>query len=196
MVLKKINKKAEGVSMLGVTASIVLIVLLLVALVYFFLGGSRSWSDFFGNLFGGTAPNVETVITGCKAACGAASYNDYCTLKRDVVFVKKGPKEQWSCSELERRIPGVGLEICDKVSCTGEVVKCKELMISNCREVDPSKCNIDWILAATVADYQKNNLGPGKIYIAIDDLTGMVSDVAEVNQYKTQGMVCVRTLKP
>lgn len=197
MVLKKINKKgAEGVSLTGTIAGLALLLIVVVILVFFFAKGSGSWGDFFGNLFGGTAPNIESVVTGCKAACGAASYNDYCTLKRDVIFVAKGAKEKWNCAELERRIPGVGLDICDKVSCTGEVVKCKDLGISNCRGLDPSKCTIDWIAGTTVAEYQKNNIGAGKTYLSIDDLTGMVTDLAESNQQKANGMVCVKLVKP
>ncbi|MEK6859883.1 MAG: hypothetical protein AABX54_03640 [Nanoarchaeota archaeon] len=196
MELRKINKKAQdSPSVLGVVFSIVLIGLVVVMLIFFFMKGTGSWSDFFGNIFGGSSVNVPNVVTGCNLACSTNNKEDYCNLKRDVVFIKGGKKEQWTCQELPMRIPiPEGLNSCD-IQCSNQVVKCKELAISNCRGLDPAKCTIDWVTSVNVADYQKNNLGAGKTYLAIDDLTGYVTDIAEANQYKAQGMVCVKLVK-
>ena len=180
MELRKINKKAQdSPSVLGVVFSIVLIGLVVVMLIFFFMKGTGSWSDFFGNIFGGSSVNVPNVVTGCNLACSTNNKEDYCNLKRDVVFIKGGKKEQWTCQELPMRIPiPEGLNSCD-IQCSNQV----------------AKCTIDWVTSVNVADYQKNNLGAGKTYLAIDDLTGYVTDIAEANQYKAQGMVCVKLVK-
>ncbi|VVB78625.1 Uncharacterised protein [uncultured archaeon] len=195
MELRKINKKAEGVSMTGTLAGLALLVILIVVLVFWFAKGSGSWSDVFGNLFGGTTPNVESVVQGCKSACSAALYNDYCTLQRDVIFVKKGSKEQWTCAGLEGRVPNVGLEPCTNLVCSVQLVKCKDLATSQCHDADPTKCLVDWIDSKTFTDYKTNNVGPGKTYVSIDDLTGYVTDMAEANQQKANGKVCVKTVR-
>lgn len=195
MELRKVNKKAQGFEWGTILAGVVALVIL-VLLLFFIMKGGGSWGDFIGNIFGGSSVNVANVVIGCNSKCSANIASDYCTLPIDVVFVKGGKKESWTCQALQGRVPRPeGLNLCD-IQCSNQVVKCADLVISNCQGLDSTKCTINWVASANVVDYQKNQLGVGKTYIAIDDVTGYVTDVAEVNQQKAQGMVCVKLVKP
>lgn len=194
---KEMNEKAQGGMTWGTILAGVIALIILVLVLFFLMSSSGSWSDFMGNIFGGSTVNVANVVTGCKSACSTNIPDDYCTLKRSIVFVKGGKKELWTCQELQLRVPRLeGLEPCDNIQCSTQVVKCSDLVISNCHGLDPSKCQITWIPVATFTDYKANNMGQGKTYVSIDDLTGYVTDVNEQNQYKAQGQVCAKTIKP
>ncbi len=190
MKMRKLSKRGqEGVSLTGTVAALLLLLVVVVVLIFFWMRSTGSTSDFWGNLFGGGQVNVENVVQGCKTACSGALTYDYCQKSRDVIFEKKGKKESWTCVELEKRVPSVGMEPCD-IQCNVQIVKCEELMESKCR--GDANCEVRWLDTKTFDDY-KQNIGPGKTYSQINDITGEVTDV---NDKKAAGHnVCAQVIR-
>ncbi len=135
------NKKGET-SMLTIIVAIVLLVVLLIFLLFAFTDVGRTFINNIFN-FGGGQVNVQTVVSGCQVSCSTQLIYDYCSKKRNVVFEEKGKGELFTCEQLARRIPSVGLS-CDSIDCNIGVSGSKGLCNG---DLNPLACE------------NKNNLG-------------------------------------
>ena len=134
------NKKGAELAI----GTIVLIILALVVLVVVIYGFTVGWGNLFQNLigYGGGQVNVQTIVSSCQVSCSTQSVYDYCSKRRNVVFEEKGKGELFTCEQLARRTPGVGLS-CDSIDC-GVGVEASGLCNG---ELNPLACE------------NKNNLG-------------------------------------
>ena len=157
------NKKGADIAI----GTIVIIILALVVLVVIIYGFTVGWGNLFQNIvgFGGGQVNVQTVISSCQVSCSTQSVYDYCSKKRNVVFDEKGKGEVFTCEQLEKRTPSVGLS-CDSIDCSisesrglcnGELITSaceskKDLGKANCEALSVCK----WI---DEAENQNENIG-------------------------------------
>ena len=108
------NKKGAEMAI----GTIVIIILALVVLVVIIYGFTVGWGNLFQNIlgFGGGQVNVQTIVSSCQVSCSTQSVYDFCSKRRNVVFEEKGKGELFTCEQLAKRIPSVGLS-CDNIDC-------------------------------------------------------------------------------
>ena len=105
--LKRVNKKAQGLS----TNAIILIILGVVVLAVLIIGFTIGW----GNL----APwistdNVDTIIQQCSVACSTNSVNDFCVKER--TLKQDGEELTGTCFDFLTR----GVNDCPEINCLSE----------------------------------------------------------------------------
>ena len=94
--MRRLNKKAQGLSV----SMLVIIVLAIVVLVVLALGFGAGWSNLWSKVTGFFSPvNVDSVKQACQFACVSQAQHDYCCRDRSVRFSKDGKKETLKCSE-------------------------------------------------------------------------------------------------
>ena len=71
------NKRGQGMS----TNTIILLILGIVVLVVLILGFTMGWGKLAPWLSGN---NVDTIVTGCEAACTMGSQYDFCAFERNL----------------------------------------------------------------------------------------------------------------
>ncbi len=117
--LKRGNKKAQGLS----TNAIILIVLGVVVLAVLIIGFTIGWNKIAPWLSTGES-NIDTIIQQCTVACSTSSINDFCLSKRDL----KVPDHEYNgvtcyTLSLDNILKTYGIDQCTTINCKS-LVKC------------------------------------------------------------------------
>jgi hypothetical protein len=196
----KMNKKAAEMTI----GTIIVIILALVVLVVLIYGFSTGWSNLWNNIigYGGGQINVQTVVDSCKLACTTQATFDYCTKLRNVNAQGSDGKVKTFETTCEKLRAGgiftttkpagdsVSLSAQDfgdcGMNCFGadDCAKAKDTACVDNAGKAIAKCNTQWMTPAELATNQQNDVGTGKKYLEISQ----VSNVAA----KGNGDVCTK----
>lgn len=108
--LKRGDKKAQGLSINAIILIVLGIVVLAVLIIGFTIGWGKiaPWISTGGN-------NIDTIVQQCSLACTTSSMNDYCNVLREVKGVEELKGQKISCKDLVNK--NIGVVDCDSFLC-------------------------------------------------------------------------------
>lgn len=169
--MRSILDSKKGAEMTITT--IIVIVLVLVVLIVVIVGFTSGWANLRDKIFGFlTKANTDTIVQACQTACSTNSVNDYCTMKRTVVFADtrdKNKTKEYTCKILESE--QIGLELCTNIDCSEVLKTCAQLGGEWYNSTSATKQLVSGNCPPTV---KINNVDS-----AVEDVTGRVGEAVD-----------------